>query len=145
MPFAGIPGLQERFVATCPLGGLAEFVSWLDEEVVGDTTRLYLNRQISPNSCWLASGGVSINVYGNPSVYEQSVTETVGSSDEFKVDGVIFGSLEWLSGGRSADCRLELTLSMESDLADPENPMLVGDVSGELCGHIVIMEVSEPL
>ena len=143
--FAGIPGLQERFVTTCPQGGLAEFVSWLDEEVAGDTIRLYLNRQASPSNCWITIEGVLYNLYGNPSVYEQTLTETVGDSGHFDVEGVVFGALGWVSESRSADCTMELTISMESDLADPENPRLVGDISGELCGHIVIMEVSEPL
>lgn len=143
--FAGIPGLQERFVIDCPHGGLAEFVSWLDEEIVGDTTRLYLNRQISPANCWLAIGDILYNVHGSPSVIRQTLTETVGTSGHFDVEGVIFGALGWLSDGRSAECRMEMTLSMESDLADTENPMLVGDISGELCGHLVIIEVSEPL
>ena len=143
--FAGIPGLQERFVATCPAGGLAEFVSWLDEELAGDTTRLFLNRQITPSACWLTVGGVLYSLFGTPSVNEQTLTETIGDSGHFDVEGVVFGSLGWTSDGRSSDCRLELTLRMESDLSDPENPMLVGDISGELCGHTVIMEVSEPL
>ena len=143
--FAGIPGLQERFVIDCPYGGLAEFVGWLDEETVADTTRLYLNRQISPANCWLSIDDVLYSVHGNPSVIEQTLTETIGDSGHFVVEGVIFGALGWVSEGRAAECRLDLTLSMESDLADPENPMLAGDISGELCGHLVIIEVSEPL
>lgn len=143
--FAGIPGLQERLVVTCPAGGRAEFASWLDEEFAGDTTRLFLNRQITPDACWLTVGGVLYSLIGIPSVYEQTLTETVGDSGHFDVEGVVFGSFGWTSEGRSAECRLELTLSMESDREDPENPMLVGDLTGELCGHNVTMEVSEPL
>lgn len=145
VPLAGIPGLRERFATTCPLGGLTEFVGWVQQESVGDTTRTLLNLQITPNSCRLNVGGIEYIVFGRPTVLEEARVETVRSSGALRVDGVIFGVLEWVSGRRSGDCGLDLATALESDHSDPENPLLVGEFNGDLCGYSVRIEVEEPL
>lgn len=143
--FAGIPGLRERFATTCPLGGLTEFIRTMEQEAVGDTTLTHAVLQITPNSCRLDAGGVHYVLFGRPAVVEETRIETVRSSGAFQLDGLVFGVLEWVSGRSSGDCQLDLVTGLESDFSDPENPMVVGEFNGELCGYLVSIAVAEPL
>ncbi|MDE2654262.1 MAG: hypothetical protein OXI71_10680 [Gemmatimonadota bacterium] len=136
---------RQRSSTDCLLGGFTQFDRWVDEESAGDTTRVFLHRQTTPFGCRLRIRDIDYALFGSPSVNEQTLLETVGSTDGLTVSGVVFGALEWAAEGRSAACPIELTLTMEPDRSDEENPRIVGDLSGNLCGYVVTIEVSEPL
>ena len=69
--------------------------------------------------------------------------EIVGFFEIFDVSGGTVGTLAWESDDRSGSCDVDLVLSAEPDLSDPDNPGVNGSLSGMLCGHEVEIDVAE--
>ena len=127
----------------CPLGGRAEFQGGGEEKFAGDTARLNVNININPMACRVSANGSEFTITGDPGVREEISVEIVGFFEHFDVTGTTVGTLAWESGDRSGTCGIDLVLSAEPDLSDPENPGATGTLSGMLCGHEVEIDVAE--
>lgn len=125
----------------CPLGGTAEvnLLGGGDEEFAGDTVRLTLDIMINPMNCRVASSGAQYVVTGDPSVREQFRMQVVGFLESIEVTGSTVGALAWEYGDRSGRCEMDLALTAEPNLMDPENPV-DATLTGMLCGHEVTID-----
>ena len=132
-------------VIGCPLGGQAEItlLAGGDEEFAGDTARIALDVRLNPMNCRIAADGSEFVVSGDPSVREQFTVEIVGFFESFDVSGSTVGALAWEHEDRSGRCEMDLALTAEPDLSDPENPGVNGTLTGMLCGHQVSIDVAQ--
>ena len=129
----------------CPLGGTAELnlLGGGDEEFAGDTVRVTLDVLINPMNCRVASADDEYVVTGDPSIREQFRMEVVGLLESFEVSGASVGALAWEHGDRSGTCEINLALTAEPILTDPENPGVNGTLTGMLCGHEVSIDTAQ--
>ena len=127
----------------CPLGGQAEVSGSGEDEMAGDTARLKLNISINPMACRVSANGNEFTITGDPGIREDISVEIVGFFESFDVTGTTVGTLAWESDDRSGSCDVDLVLSAEPDLSDPDNPGVNGSLSGMLCGHEVEIDVAE--
>lgn len=133
---------QNGVIMECPLGGQVEFIGTVpDEEFVGDTARLDLDLMINPTGCRISANGAEYVVSGDPGVHERFSVEIIGFFESFSMSGSTVGVLAWESEERSGRCEIDVSLTAEPDLSDPENPTVNGTVSGMLCGHEVSIDV----
>ena len=127
----------------CPLGGRVEFTGSAEEEFVGDTARIILDIRVNPMACVVSGNGTEFTITGDPNIRERISVEIVGFFESFDVSGGTVGTLAWESDDRSGSCDVDLVLSAEPDLSDPDNPGVNGSLSGMLCGHEVEIDVAE--
>ena len=130
-------------VIECPLGGRVEFTGSAEDEFVGDTARINLDIRANPMACRVSGNGTEFTITGDPNVRERISLEIVGFFESFDISGGTVGTLAWESDDRSGSCDLDLVLSAEPDLSDPDNPGVNGTLSGMLCGHEVEIDVAE--
>lgn len=134
---------EDGVVIKCPLGGLVEFIGNVDEEFVGDTARLSLDVNANPSGCGVAGDDAEYTLTGDPGIRERITVEIVGSFESFDISGSTAGAVAWESDDRSGTCDVDLVLSAQPDLTDPNAPAVVGTLSGMLCGHEVEIDVEE--
>lgn len=128
-------------VIECPYGGQAEVRGTASDEVVGDTARIDLNIAVNPNACEVSGNGTQYTLSGDPSVQESFSLRIVGFFESVDVSGTTTGTLAWETEDRSGRCGLDLALTAEPDLSNPDSP-LQGTLTGMLCGHQVEIDVA---
>ena len=132
-------------VIECPLGGRAEAEvhGEGEEEFAGDTVRLNLDVTINPMGCVVAENGAEFVLTGDPNIREQLSLEIVGFFESFDITGTTVGGLAWEYDGRSGNCHIDLVLTAEPDLSNPNDPGVKGTLTGMLCGHEVSIDVED--
>ncbi len=152
--FRGLLALEDPVVVSqtengavieCPLGGRAEaeIHGEDEEEFAGDTVRLNLEVTINPMGCVVAENGAEFTLTGDPNIREQISAEIVGFFESFDITGTTVGGLAWEYDGRSGSCNINLVLTAEPDLSNPDDPSLMGTLTGMLCGHDVTIDLED--
>lgn len=126
-------------VYRCPGGEVELVVKELAiVPVPGDSTRtrLVIRGETTPRGCTVTGGGLEFTVDGDPSLKESLDLTQVFFTPEHGT-GSVSGGLKWALDDRSGSCEVEVALTIEPDVSDPDNPKLKHTYKGSMCGHQV--------
>lgn len=114
----------------CPLDGRVTFLNTGYEREVADTLWIDEGETVIPDRCGFASDGLEFQMVGRPNLVNEVAREVVGWRGVVRAaSGSLKGGVVWQLGGRTGDCAMDLTLSLE-----PGNGN-AGVYKGNVCGH----------
>lgn len=132
-------------VYRCPGGDVKVVVKeFAFVPVSADTFRFVLRAESTPRGCKVTSGDLEFTLDGDPKLTESLDVMLVGLTPEGGT-GSLSGGLKWTLEDRSGSCEIDLALTAEPDVSDPDNPKIKSTNKGSLCGHEVEIVTTEDI